>query len=129
MTPEEYAKHKLAYINARYGTNHGDDYLAVLVQECQAQEDFMEATDKMGKGKECVWIETTIYCGGENYDIGYKCSGCRKVQMLDHKECLFCGAKMVNGKDICLESTQAMGTTYYELIKQEIEHMGNDNII
>ena len=40
MTPEEYAKHKLAYINARYGTNHGDDYLAVLVQECQRQEEF-----------------------------------------------------------------------------------------
>ena len=44
MTPEEYAKQKLAYINARYGTNHGDDYLAVLVQECQRENEFMEAT-------------------------------------------------------------------------------------
>lgn len=42
MIPEEYAKQKLDYINARYGTNHGDDYLAVLVQECQRQEDFTE---------------------------------------------------------------------------------------
>ena len=40
MTAEEYAKQKLDYINARYGTNHGDEYLAVLVQECQRQEDF-----------------------------------------------------------------------------------------
>lgn len=40
MTAEQYAKQKLSYINARYGTNHGDDYLAVLVQECQRQEDF-----------------------------------------------------------------------------------------
>jgi hypothetical protein len=44
MTPEEYAKHKLDYINARYGTGHGDDYLAVLVQECQRENEFMEAT-------------------------------------------------------------------------------------
>ena len=40
MTPEEYARQKLDYINTRYGTNHGDDYLEVLVQECQRQEEF-----------------------------------------------------------------------------------------
>ena len=44
MTAEQYAKQKLTYINARYGTNHGDDYLAVLVQECQRENEFMEAT-------------------------------------------------------------------------------------
>ena len=44
MTAEQYAKQKLTYINARYGTNHGDDYLAVLVQECQRENEFREAT-------------------------------------------------------------------------------------
>lgn len=39
ITPEEfeqaepYARHKLALINSREGTEHGDDYLAILIAE------------------------------------------------------------------------------------------------
>lgn len=50
ITPEEmlkaepYARHKLALINSREGTDHGDDYLAILIAETVKANSFSTFT-------------------------------------------------------------------------------------
>jgi hypothetical protein len=76
MTPEEYAKQKLAYINARYGTGHGDEYLRLLVQECQRQEEFTEKCEENHKNIK------------------------ESVMRMDNF-CVICGEVIVEGRQVC----------------------------
>ena len=44
LRAEPYARRKLDYINDRYGTSHGDDYLAILIAETVRANRFSEYT-------------------------------------------------------------------------------------
>ena len=96
MTAEERAKQKLAYINARYGTNHGDEYLRSLVQECQRQEKFTKKCEENRKNiKESV-IRT------ENF-------------------CVICGEVVVEGRQVCprcMESASVVPTANLQDLRE-----------
>lgn len=65
---EPYARRKLNLINSRYGTDHGDEYLAILVSE-------IVQTDRFSDYLEVLYFQREVERQGENH-ICQRCGKC-----------------------------------------------------